>query len=225
MIQIDDAIVSMDCLSEKILLRPGSLQGACCGGRRGAPLELDEVAAIEMPSRPCGPCCRPGAGRHRPARGWLTPTRRATQTSIVNKKTACSRATTSAAGCYCALEKAYREGKTHFYKPSLVPSLSHPAQENRWRGGAELPPVGRVPHGRGEGRQLDLPVYRFPEGAAGAAFWQSLVCRTGERRGGTEGARLSAGLNKKRGESHLFSPKCLAFFGGLIYFLSQEQCS
>ena len=48
MIQIDDAIVSMDCLSEKFCCDLEACKGACCAeGDAGAPLELDEVAGIE----------------------------------------------------------------------------------------------------------------------------------------------------------------------------------
>ena len=45
MIQIDDTIVSVDCLSEKFCCDLDSCKGACCiEGDAGAPVELDEVA-------------------------------------------------------------------------------------------------------------------------------------------------------------------------------------
>ena len=175
MIQIDDAIVSMDCLSEKFCCDLEACKGACCvEGDAGAPLELDEVAAIED------------------ALEVVWPMLSASAQAVMRRQDA-------------------------LLQTPLVPSLSHPAQENRWRGGAELPPVGRVPHGRGEGTAARLAGLPLPERAAGAAFWRSLVCRTGERRGGTEGARLSAGLNKRGGVPFIFT-EMFGFFSGLIYF-------
>ena len=48
MIQIDDTIISTDCLSEKFCCDLEACKGECCiEGDAGAPLELDEVAAIE----------------------------------------------------------------------------------------------------------------------------------------------------------------------------------
>ena len=48
MIQIDNVVVSLDVLREKFLCDIKACHGQCCiEGDAGAPLELDEVAALE----------------------------------------------------------------------------------------------------------------------------------------------------------------------------------
>ena len=48
MIQIDDTIISIDCLSEKFCCDLDACKGECCiEGDAGAPVELDEVAELE----------------------------------------------------------------------------------------------------------------------------------------------------------------------------------
>ena len=48
MIQVGDVIVSMDCISERFCCDLDDCKGECCiEGDAGAPLELEEVAAIE----------------------------------------------------------------------------------------------------------------------------------------------------------------------------------
>ena len=45
MIQIEDTIISIDCLSEKFCCDLDACKGECCiEGDAGAPVELDEVA-------------------------------------------------------------------------------------------------------------------------------------------------------------------------------------
>ena len=47
MIQIDDTIISIDCLSEKFCCDLDACKGECCiEGDAGAPVELDEVAEL-----------------------------------------------------------------------------------------------------------------------------------------------------------------------------------
>ena len=48
MIQIEDTIISIDCLSEKFCCDLDACKGECCiEGDAGAPVELDEVAELE----------------------------------------------------------------------------------------------------------------------------------------------------------------------------------
>ena len=70
MIQIDDTIISIDCLSEKFCCDLDACKGECCiEGDAGAPVELDEVAELEeaLPALVVGF----GSGCDRPARGCL----------------------------------------------------------------------------------------------------------------------------------------------------------
>ena len=119
MLQIDDAIISLDLLEELFVCDLNVCKGICCiDGDDGAPLEDDEVQIIEnlLPII------------------WddLTEVSKAlikvqgvsyidsdgdSVTSIVNGEECVFTYTDDSGKCKCAIEKAYREGKTDFYKP------------------------------------------------------------------------------------------------------------
>ena len=163
MIQIDDTIISTDCLSEKFCCDLEACKGECCiEGDAGAPLELDEVAAIEealpevwnMLSASAQAVIDKQGVAYTDEEGDLV-------TSIVNNKDCVFTCYDEKGCCFCALEKAFRAGKTNFYKPiscHLYPirlkkfgdtvALNY----NRW----DVCKLAVV-----KGKQLDLPVYRF----------------------------------------------------------------
>lgn len=163
MIQIDDTIISTDCLSEKFCCDLEACKGECCiEGDAGAPLELDEVAAIEealpevwnMLSASAQAVIDKQGVAYTDEEGDLV-------TSIVNNKDCVFTCYDEKGCCFCALEKAFRAGKTNFYKPiscHLYPirlkkfgdtvALNY----NRW----DVCKMAVV-----KGQQLDLPVYRF----------------------------------------------------------------
>ena len=119
MLQIDDTIISLELLDEHFVCDLGSCKGICCiEGDDGAPLEDAEVKIIEelLPVI------------------WddLTETSKAVirkqgvsyidddgepVTSIVNGAECVFTYTDEIGVCKCAIEKAYRDGKTDFYKP------------------------------------------------------------------------------------------------------------
>jgi len=141
MIQIGDVVVSFDVLREKFICNLDACKGACCvEGDAGAPVELDEIEKLEevLPVI------------------WeeLAP-------SIVNNKDCVFTCYDEKGCCYCAIEKAYRDGKTDFYKPvscHLYPirvgnyGVYKAVNYNRWdvcKAAVLL------------GRKENLPVYRF----------------------------------------------------------------
>lgn len=163
MIQIDDAIVSMDCLSEKFCCDLEACKGACCvEGDAGAPLELDEVAAIEDALEAVWSMLSASAQAVIDRQGVAyTDEEGDLVTSIVNGKDCVFTCYDERGHCYCALEKAYREGKTRFYKP--LSCHLYPIRLKKIGGGVALNyhrwDVCRMAVEKG--RQLDLPVYRF----------------------------------------------------------------
>ncbi len=119
MLQIDDTIISLDLLDEHFVCDLNSCKGICCiEGDDGAPLEVDEVEIIEniLPII------------------WNDLTEKSKEvirkqgvsyidddgepvTSIVNGAECVFTYIDSDGICKCAIEKAFREGKTDFYKP------------------------------------------------------------------------------------------------------------
>ena len=119
MIQIDDVVVSLDVLREKFVCNLDACKGECCiEGDAGAPVELDEVEKLEevlpviwdeLSPEACAVIDKQGVV-YTDEEGDLV-------TSIVNGKDCVLTCYDEKGYCYCAIEKAYREGRCDFYKP------------------------------------------------------------------------------------------------------------
>ncbi len=119
MLQIQDVVVSFDVLKEKFLCDLHACKGACCiEGDAGAPVELEEVEKLEealpliwneLSSEARNVIDKQGVV-YVDQEGDLV-------TSIVNGKDCVFTCYDEKGCCYCAIEKAFREGKTDFIKP------------------------------------------------------------------------------------------------------------
>lgn len=163
MIQVGDVIVSMDCISERFCCDLDDCKGECCiEGDAGAPLELEEVAAIEEALPAVWPMLSATAQAVIDRQGVAyTDDEGDLVTSIVNGKDCVFTCYDDKGYCYCALEKAYREGKSRFFKP--ISCHLYPIRVKKLRGGVALNyhrwEVCRMAVLKG--RQLDMPVYKF----------------------------------------------------------------
>lgn len=119
MIQIQDVIVSLDIFREKFLCDLDACKGECCvEGDAGAPVELDEVARLEEVLPVVWDDLSPAAREVIDRQGVVYPDHDGELvTSIVNGKDCVFTCYDERGCCCCAIEKAYREGKTNFYKP------------------------------------------------------------------------------------------------------------
>lgn len=119
MIQIGDVVVSFDVLREKFLCDLDACQGICCiEGDAGAPVELDEVEKLEEVLPLIWDELSPEARTVIEEQGVVyTDCEGDLVTSIVNNKDCVFTCYDDKGCCYCAIEKAYREGRTNFYKP------------------------------------------------------------------------------------------------------------
>jgi hypothetical protein len=119
MIQIDDTIISLDVFKEKFLCNLDACKGECCiEGDAGAPLEESEVDQLKKVLPVIWKDLSPEAQTviekqgvcYKDEDGDLV-------TSIVNGKDCVFTCYDEKGCCYCAIEKAYRDGKVDFYKP------------------------------------------------------------------------------------------------------------
>ena len=119
MYQIGDVLISDEVLTERFVCDLENCMGACCiEGDAGAPVDLDEIMQIEdvLPiiwdqlSIPARKVINKQGVAYTDPEGQLV-------TSIVNNKDCIFTCYDEKGCCFCALEKAYREGKTRFYKP------------------------------------------------------------------------------------------------------------
>ena len=94
-------------------------QGICCiEGDAGAPVELDEVEKLEEVLPLIWDELSPEARTVIEEQGVVyTDCEGDLVTSIVNNKDCVFTCYDDKGCCYCAIEKAYREGRTNFYKP------------------------------------------------------------------------------------------------------------
>ena len=119
MIQIDDVVVSLDVFREKFLCDLSACKGQCCiEGDAGAPVELDEVAQLEEVLPVIWNDLSPEAREVINQQGVVyTDCEGDLVTSIVHGKDCVFTCYDADGVCKCAIEKAYREGKSDFYKP------------------------------------------------------------------------------------------------------------
>ena len=162
-LDIGGILISSDLLTEEFCCDLAVCKGACCiEGDAGAPVTLEEIGEIEncvdvvwddLSAQAQSVIDRQGVA-YTAQEGDLV-------TSIVGGKD-CVFTCYDGDNCLCALEKAYRNGKTHFCKP--ISCSLYPIREknfgnnliglnyNRWdvcRDAVE------------KGKALGLPVYKF----------------------------------------------------------------
>lgn len=119
MIQINDVVVSFDVFREKFLCDLNACKGECCiEGDAGAPVDNDEVAKLEEVLPVIWDELSPEARAVIEKQGVVyTDEEGDLVTSIVRGKDCVFTCYDEKGCCYCAIEKAYREGKVDFYKP------------------------------------------------------------------------------------------------------------
>ena len=120
MIQIGDTIVSFDIFEKEFICDLKHCLGACCNeeGDSGAPLEEEEIELLKEVLPVVWDDLTPQAKQVIEEKGvafqdadgeWVTP--------VVNGRDCIFTCYGENGTCFCAIEKAYRDGKTTFYKP------------------------------------------------------------------------------------------------------------
>lgn len=173
MVEIQGTLVSLDIFSECFCCDLTKCHGECCvEGDAGAPVAMDEVAELETASEVVWNDLMPKAQEVLREQGVVYPDRDGELvTSIINDKdcvfvrygniSADGGKTKGPRCALCAIDSAYREGRTKWQKPIScalypiristiggAPALNY----HRWdicRPAVEL------------GRKLQLPLYRF----------------------------------------------------------------
>lgn len=173
-IQVGNVLVSPDLFTERFCCDLDVCHGACCvEGDAGAPVTQDEVAGIENALDTVWDDMSAGAQAVVDKQGVAYIDEEGDLvTSIVNGKD-CAFTCYENGCCLCALERAWRNGKTTFCKP--ISCALYPVRERTFRDGT----VGLNYHrwdicecARRKGAGLNLPVYKF--------LRQPLVRRFGE---------------------------------------------
>lgn len=171
-LQVDEVLISSDLLTERFCCDLNICKGKCCiEGDAGAPVTLDEVAAIEEALDIVWPDMAASAQSVVDRQGVAYVDQEGDLvTSIVNGKDCvftCYDTLDVGEGpiphcCLCSLEKAFRAGKITFCKP--ISCALYPIREKKLGLGLTGLNYNRwdvCKCAREKGAQLDIPVYRF----------------------------------------------------------------
>ncbi|MDR1981540.1 MAG: DUF3109 family protein [Tannerellaceae bacterium] len=163
MIQVGDTLVSLDVIERHFICHLSQCKGACCiEGDAGAPLEKDELAELQQVLPVVWDDLSPQAQAviHKQGAAYIDEDGEIV-TSIVDGKDCVFTCYDTGGICKCAIEKAYREGRTGFYKPvscHLYPvrvkqhDTFRSVNYHRWR-------ICRAAETLGEREKI--PLYRF----------------------------------------------------------------
>ena len=181
-LEIDNVLVSSDILTEHFCCDLDKCRGICCvEGDAGAPVTMDEIAGIEDALDTVWPDLSASAQAVIDRQGVAYTDRDGDLvTSIVGGKD-CVFTCYEDGCCLCALERAFRSGKTRFVKP--ISCALYPIREKALPGGLTALNYNRWDVCRDavrKGRELQLPVYRFLEGPLTRRFgreWYDELCQ------------------------------------------------
>lgn len=185
-IEIDDILVSSDIFTEEFCCDLDACNGICCvEGDAGAPVTLDEIGGIEDALDTVWDDMSASAQAVVDKQGVAYTDRDGDLvTSIVGGKD-CVFTCYEGDCCLCALERAYRSGKTGFCKP--ISCALYPIREKRLGNGMIALNYNRWDVCRDavkKGRELHLPVYKFLKEPLirrfGAEFYEKL-CEAGKQ--------------------------------------------
>ena len=184
-IQVGDVLLSSEILTEKFCCDLSVCKGECCvEGDAGAPVTLDEIAEIEDCLDAVWADLSASAQSVIDKQGVAyTDQEGDLVTSIVHGKD-CVFTCYDGDNCLCALEKAYRNGKTKFCKP--ISCALYPIRVKQFSGGL----VGLNYHrwkicedAVKKGQELDLPLYQFlkePLTRRFGAEWYQELCNVAD---------------------------------------------
>ncbi len=160
---VGGVLISSEIITERFCCDYERCKGICCvEGDAGAPVTMDEVAAIEDALDAVWPDLSASAQSVIDRQGVCYTDRDGELvTSIVRGKD-CVFTCYDGDNCLCALEKACRSGRTRFQKP--ISCALYPIREKRFKGGLVGLNYNRwavCSDAIEKGKALDLPVYKF----------------------------------------------------------------
>ena len=174
MIEIDDKIVSADILRECFACDLGKCKGICCvEGDAGAPLDIEEVDLLEQEYPNYAPYMTAEGRSEVERQGFMVVDVDGDYTTPLVDNAACAYAFEENGTTFCAIERAYREGKCSFLKP--ISCHLYPIRVKQFRHGSYGLNYHRWTVCRDAiecGKRLGIPVYK--------ALKEPLIRRFGE---------------------------------------------
>ena len=162
MIQIEDTIVSFDIFVKKFCCDLAQCRGICCvEGDSGAPLEEDEPVRIETNYENIRAYMKPEGIAAVKEQGFSVIDQDGDLVTPLIQGGECAYAIEEKGSCWCAIEKAWSEGKCDFRKP--ISCHLYPIRVTKYEGFEALNYNRWDICGcaRLKGEQAGMPLYRF----------------------------------------------------------------
>lgn len=182
MLQIADTIVSLDLIEEYFLCDFSACKGRCCiEGESGAPVEPDEIEELEKVLPIIWDDLSPAARKVIDRQGVVYLDEDGEYvTSIVDGEDCVFTYYDEDGYCRCAIEKAFHEGKSSFYKP--VSCHLYPVRVANYKGfrAVNYHRWSVCESARKLGRREGLAVYQFLKAPLIRKFgqdWYDDLCR------------------------------------------------
>ena len=184
-LEVGGILISSEILTECFCCDYEKCKGICCvEGSDGAPVTMDEIAGIEASLDTVWPMLSASAQSVIDKQGVAYSDKDGDLvTSIVRGKD-CVFTCYEGDNCLCALEKAYREGKTQFCKP--ISCALYPIREKNFGNGLIGLNYNRwsvCKDAIEKGKALGLPIYQFLKEPLIRRFgeaWYAELCLTAE---------------------------------------------
>ena len=174
MLEIDNKIISLDVFREYFSCDLSACKGACCvEGNAGAPLEADEVDTLEEEFAAYRPYMKPEGVEAVERQGFMVIDLDGDYTTPLINGAECAYSFEEGGTTFCAIERAWMEGKTAFRKP--ISCHLYPIRVARFSNGSYGLNYHRwnICYDACEcGMKLGIPVYK--------ALKKSLIRRFGE---------------------------------------------
>ena len=162
MVEVNGVVVSFDVFKEKFLCDLEGCNGACCiEGDAGAPLEIEEVDILEEEYENYKPYMTPEGIKAVEEQGFMVVDVDGDYTTPLVDNAACAYAFEENGITFCAIERAYREGKCSFLKP--ISCHLYPIRVKQFRNGTYGLNYHRWAVCRDAvecGKKLGVPVYK-----------------------------------------------------------------
>lgn len=118
MIEIDDKVVSIDILTTNFCCDLDKCKGICCvEGNAGAPLDIEEVEILEQEYEAYKPYMKSEGIEVIEQMGFMIVDSDGDYTTPLINDSECAFSFEENGMTLCAIERAYKEGKTNFVKP------------------------------------------------------------------------------------------------------------
>ncbi|MDX9770510.1 MAG: DUF3109 family protein [Tenuifilaceae bacterium] len=181
MIQIDDKLLSFDIFEKHFCCDLPKCLGACCvHGESGAPLEMDEIDSLKAEIEKIKPFLKPSGLKEIEKQGVTIRDLDGDMVTPLISNAECAYSIEENGITFCAIEKAWLEGKVKFRKP--ISCHLYPIRVKKYPTFTALnyDQWSICQPARELGEKEGIPVFRFLKGAITRAYGEEFYAEMEE---------------------------------------------